>query len=755
MINKILIVDDEPNNLDILRDCLHKAGFKVPVANDGETALELVEHINPDLILLDIMMPGIDGFETCRRLKKNKLTKDIPIIFISAKTDVVDKVEGLNMSAVDYINKPFQPEEVVARVDKHLTINNLRKQLEMQNTVLRENEEQLHKFSRAIEQSANIVVITDIEGNIEFVNPSFIQTTGYSYKETIGQNPRILNAGKQSQSFYQELWSTITNGHVWRGEMLNKRKDGECYWEFVTISPLKDATGKITHYVAIKENINQRKEYEEKLRQALKSAEQAKKEADFANRAKSVFLANMSHELRTPLNGILGFTQILQLDSSITAQQQDGLNVIEQSGNHLLALINDVLDLAKVESGKIELHQTDFNLLPLLNNVSEIIKIKIESENIDFNLKLAEDLPNEIHGDERRLQQILLNLLGNAIKFTDKGSVTLEVKSELLPAPPIKNIKTEELNPLFSKEREKVVISFQVEDTGVGISPENIKTIFQPFEQVGEKERQVKGTGLGLAISKNLVELMGGKLCVNSQINIGTQFWFEIVLPIVEHYVTEISTQQKIIGVKGEPPKILVVDNNLDNQAVIVSLLSPLGFKVNVANNGDEGLKMAQQWQPDMIITDLVMPKMDGSELIRQLRKSPQLQDIIIIISSANVYDINSNLGGNNFLPKPIQVTVLFAQLQQYLNLDWIYEDKVKKPENNLASMAFPPNTELKKLYELSLNGDIDEFEEYIVILSEADVKLKPFVAKVQSFLKKYQMYELNEWLDGISANNG
>ncbi|MEN8218004.1 MAG: ATP-binding protein [Pseudomonadota bacterium] len=528
------------------------------------------------------------------------------------------------------------------------------------------------------------------------------------------------------------------------------------------------------------------------LEQEIVVRKRAEKAAETANQAKSTFLANMSHELRTPLNGILGYVQILQRDpSSLTHQQQHGLNVIEQSGNHLLALINDILDLARIESGNIELHETDFNLLSLLSSVSEIIKIRAKDKGIDFYFESADALPNGVHGDERRLRQILLNLLGNAIKFTVQGSVTLKVTVN----------KGEHFDEDNHKGLPLRMISFRIEDTGVGIAPEHLETIFKPFEQVGKQKSQAKGTGLGLAISKNLVELMGGQLYVSSQINIGTQFWFELALPIVDYNVAKVSAQQPIIGVKGKPPKILVVDDNLNNQAVLVDLLSPLGFNVNQANNGPEGLEKAIKWQPDAIIVDLIMPKMDGFELIRQLRQSPVLKEKIIIASSGSVYDADKKrslaVGSNAFLPKPISTETLFKQLQHHLNLTWVYScpekfcpkdvfrcfgngaerisrnsvevegfgksaplhsrnnfsgqlygDKVKETaEPDATQIVFPPVAELEKLYELSLMGDVNELHEQLAIL--ADVKLKPFVTKMQVFLKKYQLEKLSEWLEG------
>ncbi|MEK8019784.1 MAG: two-component regulator propeller domain-containing protein [Candidatus Parabeggiatoa sp.] len=491
----------------------------------------------------------------------------------------------------------------------------------------------------------------------------------------------------------------------------------------------------------------QKHQLENCVQERTEELQVAKQKSEIANQAKSTFLASMSHELRTPLNGILGYAHILLRDSDIsTGQQQHGLNVIEQSGNHLLDLINDVLDLAKVESGKIELYEIDFNLPSLLNGVSEIIKIRAQHKGIHFYLDSADNLPNGVYGDERRLRQILLNLLGNAIKFTDQGSVTLTCRGEPACSP-------QTGSPQTGSPQNDFYLYFKIEDTGVGISPENLERIFEPFKQVGEQARQAKGTGLGLAISKNLVELMGGQLRVSSQINVGTQFGFELALPVVNYQIAQVTLQQ-IIGVKGESPKILVVDDNVDNQAVLVDLLSPLCFNVKPANNGRDGLEKALRWQPDVIITDLIMPEMDGFELIRQLRQSPVLKNKVIIVTSASTYEEDKKkslaVGSDAFLPKPIPTETLFEQLQQHLNLTWIYSDKTQETgeENQVSQMVLPPIAELEKLYELTLMADIDELKEQTAILAESDVSLKPFITKMQAFLKKYKVDELSEWLE-------
>lgn len=569
----------------------------------------------------------------------------------------------------------------------------------------------------------------DRNWTMEFISDGCLALTGYSATAFIG-NAEIsftdITHADDREYVWQVVQKALQNHKPFEVTYRIITKIGQLKWLWEQGEGVFDKTGNL---LAIEGLINDLSDY----KQTEIALQQAKEHAEVANQAKSTFLANMSHELRTPLNGILGYAQILQRDNSLSAQQQHGLNIIEQSGNHLLALINDILDLAKVESGKIELHETGFNLPSLLSSVSEIITIRAQYKGIHFYLESANSLPKSVYGDERRLRQILLNLLGNAIKFTDQGNVSLKVS----------------LNKLNFQ------VHFKIEDTGIGISTDNIKRIFEPFEQAGSQQRQAKGTGLGLAITNNLVELMGGQLCISSQLNIGTQFWFELALPVVDYHIAPV-TRQPIIGVKGESPKILIVDDNLESQAVLVDLLSSLDFYIEQANNGREGFEKAIKWLPDVIITDLIMPEMDGFQLIRQLRQSPVLKEKIIIASSASVYDADKKrslaVGSNAFLPKPIETEKLFEQLQHHLNLTWVYGDKIKKTAP-MNPMVFPPVAELDKLYDLSLMGDVQELKEQAAILAESHVKFKPFVTQMQTFLEKFQMNKLTEWLEGEMTN--
>ncbi|WOD38392.1 AAA family ATPase [Nodosilinea sp. E11] len=458
------------------------------------------------------------------------------------------------------------------------------------------------------------------------------------------------------------------------------------------------------------------------LQQEIQERQRAEEAATVASRAKSEFLANMSHELRTPLNGILGYSQVLKKNAALDQQQRKGLEVIHRCGDYLLTLINDVLDLSKIEAQKMELQPSPFHLPHFLQNLLEICRLRATQKQIALNYVAPPTLPQFVYADEKRLQQVLLNLLGNALKFTETGYVTLRI-DDASPHPEAQAGAA----PL--KDSPPTHLRFQVEDTGIGIAPEQLDQIFQPFHSVTSPGQRPEGTGLGLAISRQLVQLMGSDIAVSSQVGQGSQFWFDLDLPPApQGDETRPMGGQLVKGYRGDRRTILVVDDKDYNRAVIVNFLAPLGFTVLEAADGQQGLAIAQQHHPDAVLVDLVMPLMDGFEMTRRLRQTPELESVVVIAISASVLEFDQRLRQktrcDDFLPKPVYEPALLRKLQTHLGLEWISEPdssllaqgdlKQLSPSqdthtlpNALPAAAIPPAAELNSLLDLALKGDL------------------------------------------------
>ncbi len=371
--------------------------------------------------------------------------------------------------------------------------------------------EQLRLLSSAVEQSPVSIVITDLDGNIEYVNRKVTEITGYSSQELAGRNPRLLKSGETTPEEYRRLWETIRSKE-WQGIFHNRKKNGDLYWESATIGPVRGESGMVTHYLAIKEDITERRAMAEDLQERLRvEAEllRAKEVAEAANRAKSTFLANMSHEIRTPMNAVLGYSQLMLRDPDLNADAKEHLLIINRSGEHLLALINDILEMSKIEAGKVTLNPSTFDLFRLIEDLDQMFRLRSSSKGIDLAVLKAPDCAASIETDKGKLCQVLINLLGNAVKFTEAGTVVLRVSTP-------------------RRGTGKLVLQVSVEDTGPGIDPAEQSRLFQPFSQ-GDTGRNIRGgTGLGLAISREFVRLMGGDMGVWSVPGKGSTFYFEI-----------------------------------------------------------------------------------------------------------------------------------------------------------------------------------------------------------------------------------
>jgi signal transduction histidine kinase/CheY-like chemotaxis protein len=481
----------------------------------------------------------------------------------------------------------------------------------------------------------------------------------------------------------------------------------------------------------------------------------AKELADSANHAKSEFLANMSHELRTPLNGILGYAQILKQSNQLAEPEQKGINIIHQCGTHLLTLINDILDLSKIEAQKMDLHLTDFHFPSFLEGVTEICRIKAEQKGIEFIYQPDGLLPSGIKSDEKRLRQVLINLLSNAIKFTDKGSVTFLVKNQIL------KVENKSDNIIHH-------ICFQVEDTGAGIKKDNLEKIFLAFEQVGNIQKQAEGTGLGLAISRKIATMMGGSLNVKSKVGKGSIFWLEV--DVNESIEWETSLKEfspgRIIGFQGPKQKIIVVDDRWENRSVISNLLEPIGFEMIEAQDGQEGLDKIYELRPDLIICDLAMPIIDGHEVIKKLRQENLFQNIPIIVSSASVFETDRqksiDAGANDFIPKPIQSHILLNSIKQLLGLEWTYEihknsdsaDEIDPIQIKYSGLVLPSVEDLHLLYDLSRKGLIHNLNQEMERIENLDLNTKPFIQEIRQLVKNYQLTKIRSFIDPYLAQN-
>jgi signal transduction histidine kinase/DNA-binding NarL/FixJ family response regulator len=466
---------------------------------------------------------------------------------------------------------------------------------------------------------------------------------------------------------------------------------------------------------------------------------------DEANQAKNTFLANMSHELRTPLNGILGYAQILANCENLTEEQTHGIKTIYECGFHLLNLINDILDLSKIEARKMQLQLVDFHLPSFVQGVVEICKIQAEQKGIEFVYEASSNLPTGITTDKKRLRQVLINLLTNAIKFTDSGCVKLQVK--------------------FSNSKPNYVkVNFAVVDTGVGMNSSQMKMIFSPFEQVVNNERQHEGTGLGLTISQKIVEMMGSNIQVKSQVGVGSLFEFEIECRLAEDWTetSTITSRGKIIGYSGDEKKILIVDDSWENRSLFISLLEPLGFNVIEANNGKEGINKAHQHHPDLIISDITMPIMNGWEMLSKMRQSELFQDTVVIITSPNVYEIDRQktlvAGANSFLMRPIQPEELYNLLTKHLKIDWIYA--APPPESSseavtvfTSEMVIPPVSDLTMLLEYARKGQIKGIKQELDKIARMDEKYHIFVRQLNKYAKNLNIQKIRNFIQEYIRN--
>ena len=650
-IDTILLVDDKVENLFALEKLLQKDGRKFLKATSGKAALKLAYNNEIALILLDVQMPEMNGFEVANMLKSNPRTSGISIVFVTAISKEEKYVlKGYEKGAIDYLFKPLDVEVTKAKVSTYLRLFQQQKELEEKNVIL-------ENLASLVDNSMDITCIFQVKNfRIIEVNNTFKTILGYDPENVIGsslieyfnqddlvETKKIVKdeLRRKSEIFvFENRVKCIDGSEKWmRWKIIIK--NGKCFANASDITIRKQTERKLS------ENLTYLVKMNKELAEAKRLAEESVK-------VKQDFMANMSHEIRTPMNAIIGFTNLL-LKSELSAEQKKFLENIKDSGENLIVIINDILDFSKIEAGKLTIENSEFNLDKLLDVLYEMFKHKAEEKSISFSIEKDDQLPSFFMGDSVRINQVLMNLLSNSLKFTSEGHVKVKLKK-------------------LGEKENQVNIEFRVEDTGIGIDEEKQKTIFESFTQAqSDTTRKYGGTGLGLTIVKKLVNLMNGEVSLVSELDKGSAFVFNIPLTVS-------STKKEVIAEPDEKVEvgrlnILLAEDNELNQILAKRVLNNFGFDVEIAENGKIAVEMFKEKDYDIILMDIMMPEMDGLEATRIIRKemNPPKCNIPILAMTAFIFtdeDDNKYLssGMNDYILKPFNPDKLYNKIADLVN---------------------------------------------------------------------------------------
>jgi PAS domain S-box-containing protein len=636
----ILIVDDREENIVALEALLKRDDIRIFSTTSPNEALKIAWDTHIAIALIDVQMPEMDGFELVEMLKSNPRTRDIMVIFVTAiSKEAKYAVKGLGTGAIDYLYKPLDPYITSAKVDSFVHLARAQAEIKSKN-------QDLQNLAIVVKNSADIICSLDAQNlRINNINPAVETIMGFKAPELLGKSIIDLAVENQQTLFRKKLGEIIKDNLSFAVfELQFATFDKQIIWVECRASYHNK-----TIFLNISD-ISPQKSYQEQL---IKS----KENAEYSKKVKETFLANMSHELRTPVNGIIGITNLL-LRTELNEQQKSMLNLLETSSKSLLGVINDVLDISKIEAGKFNIVRTPNNIRELIKSAFDLLKFRADESNIEFILEIDDNVPSNLLVDSLRLNQILMNLLSNAIKFTERGYVKLKVS-------------------VMQKHNDKVKLKYSVEDSGIGVPADRLSKIFDSFEQAEEDTvSKYGGTGLGLTIVKKLAELKGGELTVSSQLGKGSIFNFINWHTIVAKPVEKMNTKPDKVLAPFNNISVLVAEDNMVNQFMLSKMLKDWNVNVEMVDNGRKLVEKLKANRYDLILMDTHMPEMNGYEAARTIRvdfEEPKRSIPIISLSASSFgheQEQAITAGMNDVLAKPFQPYQLHEKISQLLKVE-------------------------------------------------------------------------------------